>query len=149
VTSRNANKMKHVLAAGALAAGILALVSCKDPSFFQALGEKIVSDSLTIAPPNVTVPVNGTVTFSASGGSQPYTFAVVPVRAGAINASTGAYTAPATQGTETVRVTDHKGNSADAQVTIAGNTGALAIRPASAASPAGTPHLARLAVVRL
>lgn len=111
--------------------GTLALAACKDPSFFQALGEKLTSDTLAISPPKVTVPINGTVTFSATGGSAPYSYSVLPARAGAIDPSTGAYTAPTTQGTETVRVTDHKGDSADAVVTIAGNTGALSIQPST------------------
>ncbi len=111
--------------------GTLALAACKDPSFFQALGEKIATDTLSIAPPKVTVPINGTVTFTASGGSAPYSYVVVPARALAIDPSSGAYTAPTTQGTETVRVTDRKGHTADAAVTIAGNTGALSIQPST------------------
>ncbi len=111
--------------------GMLALAACKDPSFFQALGEKIVADTLSISPSSVTVPVNGTVTFGASGGVQPYTYSVVPARVGAIDPTSGAYAAPTTQGTETVRVTDHKGRTADAKVTTAGNTGALSIQPST------------------
>ncbi len=111
--------------------GLLALAACKDPSFFQALGEKIATDSLSISPSIVTVPINGTVTFSGSGGALPYTYSVLPARVGAIDPTTGAYTAPTTQGTETVRATDKKGHMADAAVTIAGNTGALSIQPSA------------------
>jgi hypothetical protein len=123
-------KRTAAVSAGALVA-LLVLASCKDPSFFQALGEKIVSDPLSISPPLLTVPVNGTVTFSANGGTQPYTFSLLPARVNGIDPQTGAYLAPTIQGTETVRVTDKKGNTADAAVTVAGNTGALAIQPAT------------------
>jgi hypothetical protein len=76
--------------------------------------------SLAIVPASVTVPPNGTVTFTAIGGSGTgYTFAVLPASgAGTINPDTGLYAAPPSAGSATVRLTDSAAHTADAAVTI-------------------------------
>lgn len=84
-----------------------------------------VYSQLLFTPSTVTLAVNNTNTFAASGGALPYTYSLVS-GGGSINASTGVYTAPATSGTATVRVTDATGSSANATVTI---NPALAISP--------------------
>lgn len=85
-----------------------------------------INPALTITPSTQTMAINGTLTFSSTGGVVPYTYSVIG--AGSINASTGAYTAPGSVGTDTVRVTDSLGNTADATVTI---NNQLGISPAA------------------
>ncbi len=87
-----------------------------------------INAALAIVPATKTLAVNNVFTFSATGGVSPYTYSVA-VGGGVINASTGAYTAPAAAGTATVRVTDGKGNVSDSAVTI---NAALAISPLNA-----------------
>ena len=82
---------------------------------------------LGISPGSATLAVNNSITFSSAGGTGPYTFSVFS-GTGAINASSGVYTAPAVAGTDVVRVTDSVGATADATVTI---NAALAISPTS------------------
>ncbi|MGZ3724875.1 MAG: hypothetical protein ACXWQQ_03715, partial [Pseudobdellovibrio sp.] len=62
-----------------------------------------------------------------TGGSSPYTYSVV-AGSGSVNASTGVYTAPASSGSATVRVTDNLGSTSDATITI---NAALQISPTS------------------
>jgi len=66
--------------------------------------------------------------FVATGGTPPYTFRVAE-GSGAIDASGGTYTAPATAGTATIKVADSIGASLTAQIKI--NT-ALTLTPGSA-----------------
>lgn len=75
-----------------------------------------VRPALQISPSAISVAVNGSTTFSATGGIGSYTFARVS-GGGSMTGST--YTAPATTGTATVRVTDSAGNRSEATVTIA------------------------------
>lgn len=85
-----------------------------------------INPVLTINPSSQTMALNGNLTFSSTGGVVPYTYSVIGT--GSINASTGAYTAPGSTGTDTVRVTDSLGNTADATVTI---NNLLGISPAA------------------
>ena len=87
-----------------------------------------ITTTLGISPASKTLAVNNTVTFSAAGGTGPFTFSIF-AGAGTINSASGLYTAPATAGTATVRVTDSLGATANAAVTI---NAALAISPATA-----------------
>ena len=51
---------------------LIALVSCKDTSFFGALGDKVASTPpLVIAPVSATLAIGSSVTFGASGGVPP------------------------------------------------------------------------------
>jgi hypothetical protein len=84
---------------------------------------------LTLGPASVTLTVNSTLTFAASGGSPPYIFSVVS-GSGTINATTGEYTAPVSASTDIVQVTDSKGATATSTVTITA-TGALTIIPSN------------------
>ncbi len=86
-----------------------------------------ITSGLSISPASTTLAVNNTITFTGSSGSSPYTYSVVS-GTGTINSSTGVYTAPASSGSATVRVTDSLSVTADASVTI---NPALAITPSS------------------
>lgn len=86
-----------------------------------------IFSALGISPTTMELAVNNTTTFSAAGGSAPYTYSVFS-GTGTINASSGFYTAPASSGTAVVRVTDSLGATASANVTI---DAALVISPAA------------------
>jgi hypothetical protein len=111
-----------------LALLLFVLSGCKEFSFFGVLGDRIDDTSLIISPATVIVPMNSTVTFTASGGRPPYSFALV-AGTGSVDAGTGLYTAPGTAGNAAVRVTDSKGQRSDAAVTVITTVGALAISP--------------------
>ena len=119
------------LGAAGVCASLILLASCKDPSFFQALGDKIASQPLAISPSTLTLQVNGSATFRAIGGASPYHFSVVS-GVGTVGTSDGAYSAGGTAGTASVRVTDSRGKTADASLTITPTGGALSIAPSSA-----------------
>jgi len=105
------------LARVAVAAAILAFAATAcDTSFYGVLGNKVSAARLAIAPVSTTVPVNGTLTFSASGGAPPYTYSGVS-GSGTITAS-GVYTAPATAGTDTVQVKDRQGTVSLATISV-------------------------------
>lgn len=76
-----------------------------------------VEDSLLIIPTAKTLSSAESFTFSASGGSTPYSYSLVS-GSGSINSSSGLYTAPGSSGLATVRVTDASGNTKDAQISI-------------------------------
>ncbi len=88
-----------------------------------------LSSALAISPSAISLNVNGSVTFSSTGGTSPYTYSLV-TGSGTINATTGAYTAPALAGTDTIRVTDSVGATSDAVVSIS-DSSALAIYPST------------------
>jgi hypothetical protein len=87
--------------------------------------------AVSITPATATVTVGGTQTFTATGGSGTgYAWSIsTNVSGGTINASTGAYVAGATAGTDVVRVQDSLGNFATRSVTVAA---AVVISPATA-----------------
>jgi hypothetical protein len=89
-----------------------------------------VGAGVSVAPATVTLVVGGTQTFAATGGSDTGFQWSLSTNAsgGSINASTGAYTAGSTPGTDVVRVVDSLGNAATRNVTVAA---AVAIAPAS------------------
>ncbi|MEQ1721911.1 MAG: cadherin-like domain-containing protein [Pseudobdellovibrio sp.] len=76
-----------------------------------------IFDSLGISPTSPTVSINGSISFSAAGGSTPYSYTVLS-GSGSIDASTGLYSAGTTPSTAVVRVTDALSNTADANITI-------------------------------
>ncbi|MFL5405951.1 MAG: hypothetical protein ACJ79O_08875, partial [Myxococcales bacterium] len=80
-----------------------------------------VGAGVTVSPPTTTLPRQGKVTFTATGGSGTgFTWALAANASGAtINASSGQYKAGGTPNvTDVVRATDSFGNTADAIVTI-------------------------------
>lgn len=87
--------------------------------------------TLTISPTTASLQVSASTTFAAAGGAEPYSYSVRAGGAGGtINATTGVCTAPSTTGTDTVRVTDSAGTTADATVAVAA-AATLAISPSS------------------
>ncbi len=86
-----------------------------------------INPALLISPTSITLSVNGSLTFSSTGGVPSNTFSILS-GAGSINSTTGAYTAPATSGSAVIRVTDSLGHVSDSNVTI---TNALGINPAA------------------
>jgi len=86
----------------------------------------VTVSALTIAPTTSLIAPNATQTFTVNGGAGGYSFSVLGI--GAVSDG-GIYTAPAGTGSATVRVTDQKGNTADAAVVIALP---LALSPTSA-----------------
>ncbi len=75
-----------------------------------------IYNPLTLSPLSVTLGINQTQAFTASGGVGALTFSVVGT--GTINATSGAYVAPAIAGDDIVRVTDTIGNVLAATVKI-------------------------------
>lgn len=76
--------------------------------------------ALTISPAETAVQVAREVTFSAAGGIPPYVFTLSKIGSGSpgLDSGTGAYTAGSEAGTDIVSVTDSKGATAGAVVTV-------------------------------
>ena len=87
-----------------------------------------VIEGLVISPQSASVPETNQMTFSATGGTAPYTFSMDSGLG--IISSGGVYTAPLGIGTGYVKVTDFSGSSRIAQVTVTGEQ-ALIISPSS------------------
>ncbi len=124
------NRSRGMLLAVLALAALAVLAGCKQFSFFSVLGDRLHDTPLAISPATVTVPMSGTVIFSATGGQTPYSFTLIS-GSGTIDTGTGLYTAPATAGTASVRVTDAQVAHSDAAVNITGTAGPLAISPTS------------------
>lgn len=76
-----------------------------------------ITSALQISPTNQSLSVNQTHTFSTSGGVPPITYSIFS-GVGAVDTSTGVYTAPAGAGSAVVRATDSLGNTSDANVNV-------------------------------
>lgn len=76
-----------------------------------------VNPALQISPASITLAVNNSTTFTATGGVGTYTYSIQS-GGGIINTSSGAFTAPGSSGSVTVRVADTLGNTSDAVVTV-------------------------------
>ena len=72
---------------------------------------------LTLSPTILSIPVNGTQTFTGTGGFGTLTYSVA-AGLGTIDSALGTYTASASAGTDDVVVTDSIGNTANAVITI-------------------------------
>lgn len=105
-----------------------AIVHVTDSLGAVASASIAVNDSLSISPLSQTTLINSSITFSQSGGVSPFLYSV-RAGTGAIDSNTGVYSAPVSNGSATIRVTDTLGNFSDANVTI---TTALTISPTSA-----------------
>ena len=92
--------------------------------------------ALSITPSTVGLQIGATQTFTAGGGFAPLTFSIPTNNSGgSISPTSGFYTAGTTAGvTDTVRVTDAFGATADAQVTTFGAANKLAftVQPSNA-----------------
>ncbi len=73
---------------------------------------------LTISPTTVSLATGQTMTFSAGGGVEPYAYSVLSGGAGGSIIAAGLYTAPASAGTDTVRVTDEASRTSDTTITV-------------------------------
>lgn len=103
----------------------VAQVKVTDSIGTVATANVVIYTNPTISPSAPTLAILNTRLFSASGGLGPYTYSVVS-GGGSIGASTGVYSAPASSGTATVRVTDSVGGTSNANITI---NAALQISP--------------------
>lgn len=93
------------------------ILSCKGANGGFAPSLEVVATTVSIAPAAVTVAVNNLETFSASGGTAPYTYSIFS-GTGSVLSTTGNFTASAVAGSTVVRVTDVTGKFADAIVTV-------------------------------
>ncbi len=85
-------------------------------------GKCLLPPVLAISPPATNVFAGGAVNFSTSGGQPPYQYAIaINSSGGTIDANSGAYTAGATPGTDTVAVSDALGSNAHATVVVSAN----------------------------
>ncbi|EKD41504.1 MAG: FG-GAP repeat-containing protein [uncultured bacterium] len=73
--------------------------------------------ALTVTPATKTLPIGETKNFKATGGIPPYIFSLTSGE-GELNTSTGYYQAPQTDGTATILVTDSRGLTTEANLTI-------------------------------
>ena len=87
------------------------LVRVTDAASHSADAVVTVNAALTISPTSKTVPVGAGTTFAAAGGVTPYVFSMVS--GGGSISSAGAYVTGGTPGSERVRVTDARGNTAE------------------------------------
>ena len=90
-----------------------------------------IYDSLLLSPLTLTIQINGTQTFTASGGVGARTFSILS-GTGTINSSTGAYTSGPVAGTDIIQVMDAIGNVVQATVTVVSQ---LTITPPSLKLP--------------
>ncbi len=81
------------------------------------VGNATPEATLRIDPASVTLKVGAQQAFSASGGTPPYVFSIVS-GGGAINSSTGVFTAPSAPGSAVIQVNDTRNHSDRATVTI-------------------------------
>jgi hypothetical protein len=103
--------------AALIAATVGLLSGCDDFLYYEVLEGAIPGSAggpLSISPISATLPVRGTLVFTAGGGAPPYRFSVVS-GSGSIEEATGRYTAPSSPGSDVVRVTDSDGSRSDAQ----------------------------------
>ena len=92
-----------------------------------AAGSTSSTSAISLASSEVSVAVNATYTFSASGGVSPYYYYLTS-GAGTVDLKSGLYTAPATSGSAQVELMDSSGSSTYAQITItSGGTGSLTL----------------------
>ncbi len=108
---------KRRLLAATLAALLLALASCADFTLYGVMQGVIPGGTLQISPLAVTLGTGATCDFLASGGSPPYSFALVS-GSGSVDADTGLYTAPALPDHAVIQVQDSRGATSQATATV-------------------------------
>lgn len=110
--------------------GVVDVIRLSDSAGSAVNATVTVGPSITISPAQPAVPPNGSVSFSATGGSgSGYGWAITTNGSnGSIGASTGSYKAGSgANAVDTVQVTDSLGNKASVNVSVGGG---LAISPA-------------------
>jgi len=110
--------------------GVVDVIRLSDSAGSSVNATVTVGPSITISPAQPKAPPNGSVSFSATGGSgSGYVWAITKNGSnGSIGASTGSYKAGSGASTvDTVQVTDSLGNTASVNVSVGGG---LAISPA-------------------
>ncbi len=100
-----------------MAALLLAMASCADFSLYGVMQGEIPGGTLQISPLAVTLGVGATCDFLASGGSPPYSFALIS-GSGSIDADSGLYTAPDFPNSATIQVRDSQGATSQATATV-------------------------------
>jgi Domain of unknown function (DUF5122) beta-propeller len=104
-----------------------AVVAVTDSLGSVARSSVTINTPLTAMPDAVTVAIGTTQAFQGSGGTPPYSYALVS-GTGTIDASSGLYQAPGSPGNATLKVSDAVGSSIQATVTV---NARLSIQPAS------------------
>lgn len=92
--------------------------------------------TLTVSPVTISVPKNGTQTFTANGRA-PFTWSISNSTVGSIGIATGIFTASNTTGSATISVVDASGNTGTASVTVINVQVQLVVSPAIAQLPKG------------
>ena len=101
------------------AGGVIDVVQVVDSASNTATAQVMVGMGVSVMPPNATLATGATQTFTASGGSPPYLWALTAMGSGTPSISAmGAYTAGANAGMDTVQATDALGSTATATVTV-------------------------------
>jgi hypothetical protein len=101
-----------------------------DVRMAQILVSKTAIEELVVYPATATVQTGGTLSFSASGGLEPYVFRLAS-GSGSVDSATGVYTAPEVAATAVVVVEDASGQAAAAAVEVTTATPTLTIVPDS------------------
>lgn len=115
-------------------AGGAATVTVTDSKGGSASGSVTINTPLSILPPAIAMAINTIQTFTAYGGSPPYTYSIVN-GAGNLDARLGTYQAGGVPGMATIGATDSLGSTVNTSVTV--NSG-LAIAPASITMTSGS-----------
>jgi large repetitive protein len=124
---------KVIIASGVLFLAIIGLTSCQSETDGGPLGPSSVTSSsslVTVTPAALTIVKNGTLTFTATGGSGTFTWSVDNTSLASIGLNDGAFVAGTTNGSVTVTATDQNGATGTATITIADKT--LTILPSTA-----------------
>ena len=91
------------------------------------------TSAIAVVPPSVTLVKGATQTFTATGGTESYTWSVGDTSLGSIGVSTGVFTAGTTAGTVRVLATDTAGAGGSGAVTITSST--ITVTPAVVTIP--------------
>jgi len=103
-------------------------------------GALTVNTALAIVPSTANVTLDSDFTFNFTGGVPPVTYSIIangPADGSIADPAIGIYTAPASNGTDTVRATDALGNTSDATVI---DYTALSISPVTITLGTGSTH---------
>lgn len=100
----------------------LMLVGCGEDVCVLGVGDcSELETVLQISASSTSVATGSSLTFTASGGTEPRIFSIIaanPTDFGSINATTGEYTPGSDTGVVCIRVTDSNSDSADLCITV-------------------------------